>query len=212
MAEWPVHDAKRRFSELIERAQTDGPQVITRHGRQRAVVLSAAAFRKLEATKPDFKEYLLSGPKVDDFDVERTDDLGRGRRPLSYLLDTNVVSETRKRRPDPNVIDWLQAVDQAELHISVLTIGELTKGVAQHRQRDPQAAASLEHWLRGIEEMFSDRVVPIDTAVATAWGHLGGNPAAPGHRFTHCRDRVNPWASCRHTKRRRFSRRRGSVL
>ena len=77
MAEWPVHDAKRRFSELIERAQTDGPQVITRHGRQRAVVLSAAAFRKLEAAKPDFKEYLLSGPKVDDFDVERRDDLGR---------------------------------------------------------------------------------------------------------------------------------------
>ena len=83
------------------------------------------------------------------------------------------MSETRKRRPDPNVVEWLQAVDQAELHISVLTIGELTRGVAQHRRRDPQAAASLEHWLRGIEDMFSDRVVPIDTAVATAWGHLG---------------------------------------
>ena len=68
---WAVHEAKRRFSALIERAHSEGPQVITRHGRDRAVVVSVEAYRRLEATKPDFKAYLLSGPKVDDFEIER---------------------------------------------------------------------------------------------------------------------------------------------
>ena len=71
MAKWPVHDAKRRLSELIEVAQYDGPQVITRHGNERAVVLSLNDYRKLEAAKPDFRDYLLSGPKVDDFAIDR---------------------------------------------------------------------------------------------------------------------------------------------
>ena len=77
MHRWPVKDAKSRFSELVELAASDGPQVITRHGKDKAVVLSIDAFRKLEAAKPDFKEYLLSGPRVDDFDVDRTEDYGR---------------------------------------------------------------------------------------------------------------------------------------
>ncbi len=77
MVKWQVHDAKRRLSEVIELAQTEGPQVITRHGKERAVVLSAEDYRKLEAAKPDFKEYLLSGPKVDDLEIERPRDLGR---------------------------------------------------------------------------------------------------------------------------------------
>ena len=69
MGEWPVKDAKSRLSELIERADAEGPQMITRHGRARAVVLSVADYRRLEAAQPDFKSYLLSGPKLDDFDV-----------------------------------------------------------------------------------------------------------------------------------------------
>ncbi len=74
---WQVHEAKSRFSELIERARTEGPQLITRHGKDRAVVVSIEEFRKLGAARPDFREYLLSGPKVDDFDIERPRDLGR---------------------------------------------------------------------------------------------------------------------------------------
>lgn len=77
MVKWQVHDAKRRLSEVIELAQTAGPQMITRHGKERAVVLSVEEYRKLEAAKPDFKEYLLSGPKVDDFEIERPRDHGR---------------------------------------------------------------------------------------------------------------------------------------
>ncbi len=98
---------------------------------------------------------------------------------MSFLLDTNVVSETRKRTPDRNVLAWFDDTDQQDLHISVLTIGELTKGIARRRHRDPRSAAGLEHWLRGIEELFSDRVIPIDASIATAWGNLDAGRPLP---------------------------------
>ncbi len=64
MAIWQVQDAKTRFSELIERARTDGPQTITRHGAERAVVLSIEDYRALAAHKPDFKAHLFGIPKI----------------------------------------------------------------------------------------------------------------------------------------------------
>ncbi len=80
MATWQVKDAKARLSEVIERARTEGPQTIMRHGAEQAVVLSIEGYRALAAHKPDFKAYLLGGPKVDDFPVERDRDLGRGEK------------------------------------------------------------------------------------------------------------------------------------
>jgi len=77
MATWRVQDVKARFSEVVERARTEGPQTITRHGAERAVLLSIEDYRALAAHRPDFKAYLLGGPKVDDFDVERDPDPGR---------------------------------------------------------------------------------------------------------------------------------------
>jgi len=77
MTTWQVQDAKAHFSEIIERAHTEGPQTITRHGAERAVVLSIEDYRTLAANKPDFKAYLLGGPKVDDFSVPRDRDAGR---------------------------------------------------------------------------------------------------------------------------------------
>jgi antitoxin Phd len=77
MARWQVQDAKTRFSELIERARSEGPQTITRHGTERAVVLSIEDYHALAAHRPDFKAHLLGGPKVDDFSIERDRDSGR---------------------------------------------------------------------------------------------------------------------------------------
>lgn len=77
MASWQVQEAKTRLSELIEKARTDGPQTITRHGAERAVVLSVEDYRDLVAHRPDFKAYLLGGPKVEDFTIEREKDTGR---------------------------------------------------------------------------------------------------------------------------------------
>jgi antitoxin Phd len=77
MAKWQVQEAKSRFSELIEEAATKGPQIITRHGAERAVLLSVKDYRSLVAHKPDLKQYLLGGPKVDEFEVKRGRDMGR---------------------------------------------------------------------------------------------------------------------------------------
>ncbi len=77
MTRWQVQEAKTRFSEVIEKAQKKGPQIITRHGTERAVVLSISEYRALTAHKPNLREYLLGGPKVDDFKIEPDGDTGR---------------------------------------------------------------------------------------------------------------------------------------
>ncbi len=77
MGTWSVQDAKTRLSEVIERARAEGPQTITRHGKERAVVLSIEDYRRLAAGRPDFKAHLLGGPKVDDFSIDRDRDAGR---------------------------------------------------------------------------------------------------------------------------------------
>ncbi len=77
MATWQLQTAKARFSELVEQAQTDGPQFITRHGAERAVVISNEEYQRLTGRKKDLLEYLLSGPKVDHFEVERDRSIGR---------------------------------------------------------------------------------------------------------------------------------------
>jgi len=79
MATWQIQEAKARFSEVIENAQTDGPQTITRHGKARAVVLSAREYEALaRKAEPDFKHFLLrEGPKFEDFEIAREQDFGR---------------------------------------------------------------------------------------------------------------------------------------
>jgi len=77
MAVWQLQQAKTKLSEVIENAHLKGPQIITRHGTERAVVLSIKEYRALIARKPNLKAYLLGGPKVDSFEVKRDRDLGR---------------------------------------------------------------------------------------------------------------------------------------
>jgi antitoxin Phd len=77
MAVWQIQEAKTRLSEVIEEANTKGPQFITRHGSERAVILSITDYRALTAHKPNLREYLLGGPKVDTFEVPRDRDTGR---------------------------------------------------------------------------------------------------------------------------------------
>lgn len=68
---WQIQDAKARLSEVIEKAITDGPQTITRHGADRAVLVSIKDYQALLAGRRDFRSHLLSGPRVEGFDVER---------------------------------------------------------------------------------------------------------------------------------------------
>jgi len=96
-----------------------------------------------------------------------------------YLLDTNVISETRKARADGGVIAFLSAAGADGLFLSVLTLGELRKGVAAKRRTDPSAADQLGAWVDGIETNFANRVLPIDAATARHWGELSAGRSLP---------------------------------
>jgi hypothetical protein len=90
---------------------------------------------------------------------------------VAYLLDTNILSETRKRDPAPRVAAWIAATPPAQLHVSVLTLGEIQQGIERIRAKgDWQQAAALEGWLRGLETGFDSRVLPVTLPVASAWG------------------------------------------
>ena len=91
-----------------------------------------------------------------------------------FLLDTNVISELRRGpRCDAGVAHWYGNVADEELRLSVLTLGEIRKGVELSRLRqDAQQADVLELWLHAVMSRFADRILPIDAAVADAWGRL----------------------------------------
>jgi len=100
---------------------------------------------------------------------------------VRYLLDTNFVSEARKPRPDPGVLAFLQLNDPNSGFISVLTLGELRKGVAALKLRDPDpnAASRLAAWVEGIEVGFADRILGIDAATARLWGEWSAERPRP---------------------------------
>jgi len=97
---------------------------------------------------------------------------------MSYLLDINVVSETVRRNPSKAVIAWLEQVPSEALHISVLTLGEIRKGIEglMDRKRREKLRIWLEHELPG---WFAGRVLPVDLAVADRWGRMLGEIGRP---------------------------------
>jgi toxin FitB len=92
---------------------------------------------------------------------------------LSFLLDTNVVSEPRKgRRADTSVMRWFSSVIPEELYISVLVIGEIRQGIEGLRRRDPLQASHLESWLADLRRGYADRILPVDLEAAEEWGRM----------------------------------------
>jgi toxin FitB len=91
---------------------------------------------------------------------------------MTYLLDTNVVSELRKRQPDPRVLAWYGSIASADLFISVLTVGEIRLGIERLRRKDTSQAELLEQWLRGLQVTYADHIVDVDTGIADQWGRL----------------------------------------
>jgi predicted nucleic acid-binding protein len=91
---------------------------------------------------------------------------------VSFLLDTNVVSETRKTRPDPSVISWLRSTAPDRLFVSVLVVGEIRQGIERLARRDAKQAAALETWLTELVQGYGDRIVPVTIDIAEAWGRL----------------------------------------
>jgi predicted nucleic acid-binding protein len=98
---------------------------------------------------------------------------------VEYLLDTNVLSETRRKNADERVMAFLAGAEPLALYISVLTLGELRKGVALKRRTDPDSAKRLAGWVDGLEFSFADRILGIDAATARLWGDWSAERPRP---------------------------------
>ena len=98
---------------------------------------------------------------------------------MSYLLDTNVLSEVRKPSGNANVRAWFGEVRSDELFLSVLVLGEIRQGVERLKRRDQPQAAVIEEWLEGLAAHYGERILPVDFWVADAWGRLNARDPLP---------------------------------
>jgi toxin FitB len=97
----------------------------------------------------------------------------------AFLLDTNVISELLKRKPEPKVTTWIDATDEELLFLSVLTLGEIRKGVVLLPRNARRT--SLDAWLsKDLPLRFSDRILSIDQEIAHRWGQISGLASARG--------------------------------
>jgi predicted nucleic acid-binding protein len=96
-----------------------------------------------------------------------------------FLIDTNVISETIKPKPEPRVLDWLNSAEESLLYLSVLTLGEIRYGasmIGNGRRR-----AAIEAWLESaLQKRFAGRILPLDAVVAERWGRLRASAARRG--------------------------------
>jgi toxin FitB len=92
---------------------------------------------------------------------------------VSFLIDTNIISEVRKgKRCNARVAAWYASIADQDLFLSTLVLGEIRKGIELARPRDPDKAVALENWLRQVEAGFDGRVLGIDNAVSDQWGRM----------------------------------------
>ena len=92
---------------------------------------------------------------------------------MSFLLDTNVISELRKgARAHEGVRRWFESLEPEEIFLSVVVTGEIRRGIEAIRRRDPRAAVTLDRWLKRVVSSYESRILPIDALVADAWGRL----------------------------------------
>lgn len=92
---------------------------------------------------------------------------------MSYLLDTNIISELRKGdRTDRGVMEWFSGIADQDIHLSVLVMGEIRKGIDAIGLRDRQASDALNRWLSSITDNYAGRILPINLEIADVWGRL----------------------------------------
>jgi toxin FitB len=99
---------------------------------------------------------------------------------VSYLIDTNIISEVRKgNRCVPSVSAWYASIADEDLFLSTLVLGEIRKGIELVRSQQPGKAAALERWLQQVETAFDGRILGIDHAVSDLWGRLSAVRSIP---------------------------------
>lgn len=91
---------------------------------------------------------------------------------MKYLLDTCTISELIKSTPNPSVLAWFGAQADVDLFLSVITVGEIRKGIEAARPRNPAAALRYEGWLDELVRNYADRILPFDEPAAQNWGRF----------------------------------------
>jgi len=99
---------------------------------------------------------------------------------MSWLLDTCALSEYARKTPAPEVINWLDEQDETSLFISVITLGEIEKGILKLRANDPIRSQKLTAWLGKVEQRFAGRILPLDTAALHVWAQLAAQAELAG--------------------------------
>ena len=95
-----------------------------------------------------------------------------------FLLDTDVLSDLRRRERNPRLVRWVSGQRTADLYLSVVSIGEIERGIARKRSRDPAFARVLADWLDNLLALYGERILAVDLTAARRWGRLS---ATIGH-------------------------------
>ena len=93
---------------------------------------------------------------------------------MPYLLDTDILSAIRRKQRDPNLEKWLHSINPAEVFLSVVTLGEVERGITQQRRINPAFAEDLERWLDTILIRYEQCILPLSVNIARRWGQLSG--------------------------------------
>ncbi len=168
-AVWSVAEAKARLSEVIDRALKQGPQAITKNGRPAVVLVSAEEWARKTGRKGTLAEFFAASPlrgAALELELERPQRRGARDRAVirGWLIDTNIISEWVKPRPDPGVVRWLEESDEDRVFLSVVTLAEIRFGVAS-----PSGAAALSSTAGSGRSCRS-------VSRAASWGWTGKSP------------------------------------
>ena len=99
---------------------------------------------------------------------------------MSWLLDTCALSEYAKKTPAPEVIAWLDEQNETSLFMSVITLGEIEKGILKLRVSDPRRSQKLTAWLGKVEQCFAGRILPLDAGALHVWAQIAAHAELAG--------------------------------
>lgn len=186
---WQVQDAKARFSELLDAALREGPQVITRRGVEIAAVVHIEHWRRLASAAPSVKDVLLEPgavpgvppPVPRERHRHRADCAERSDSP-AYLADGPVILALLRQTKDPAVLEWIAGVPAHRLYIAAMAIGVIQQVVEDTRAKGTtihiQQAQELEEWLLRLRCAYG--VLAADAVTYRQWGLLTHRePEAP---------------------------------
>lgn len=115
---------------------------------------------------------------------------------MSYLLDTCIISECVKKKPDDNVSRWFNKQQQSQLFLSVISIAEIKKGIYKIKYTQPERALILQNWLNTVESEFSQRILPISGDVLEYWAQLSARTESQGNKLAMMDSLIAATACC----------------